>query len=198
MANSLNVADYFVDFPDSPFTGAIVDAPLVNKAGWVGRYFSDVFRASARCLQVDAEIPALLTGLTLVDYLAGFHAGRESQPSDYKDFIHEYFPDSYDPFILQIYSDLRCGLVHNLVVVNPWRRSHGRFLLVTDVPNHLAVEDDHVVWSIATFLLHINFAWPKFGHHLIMGAPDNAAACQRFHDRFNRLAGTGAMMQRVP
>jgi hypothetical protein len=146
---------------------------------------------------VDAEIPGLIAALAAVDYLAGFHAGRESRSSDYKLFMERYFPAAYGPFLERIYSDLRCGLVHNLVAINPWRNSAGSFLLTTDVPNHLGVEGDRVVWSIRTFLVDIYRAWIMYSHHLIMG-PNNDEAVERFHARFNRLAGVGALMERVP
>jgi replicative superfamily II helicase len=42
------------------------------------------------------------------------------------------------PFLEQIYTDLRCGLLHNLVTVNPWRPSRRTFLMVTE-PRHKTV-----------------------------------------------------------
>jgi len=190
--------DYFVSFESSYYEGPLIDAPLVHKAYKAGNYLATVLKACRRCLTVDAEIPAVIAALAAVDYMAGFHAGRESKRPDYVDFMARYFSDAYGPFLERIYSDLRCGLVHNLVAVNPWRPSLGSFLLVTDVPNHLAVEGDRVVWSIRTFLEHVYRAWVMYSHHLIMGAPANAQAVKHFHARFNRLAGMGALMEKVP
>jgi hypothetical protein len=192
------IEDYALAFPDSYYEGPWVDAPLIHKVSRVGSYLAEVLKSCRRCLNVDGEIPAVIGCLAAVDYIAGFWAGRESQRSDYMDFMRQYFPIEYAPLLEQIYVDLRCGLVHNLVPLNPWRTSKGSFLLVTNVPNHLAIEGDRVVWSIATFVEHTRRSWIRYQHRVVMAVPPDLEAVARFHARFDRLAGCGAFMERVP
>lgn len=194
--DEFKVEDYLVDFPDTYYEGPWIDAPIVVKQYKVGQYLGSVLKTTSRCLQVDADIPALIGALAAVDYMAGFHAGRETKRIDYVTFMNEYFPARYGPFIDRIYSDLRCGLVHNLVAVNPWRPSSGSFLLVSDSSNHLAVEGERVVWSIRAFVEHAYQAWVAYCHALIM--KHDAQMVGRFNSRFDRLAGCGAFMEKVP
>ena len=191
-----NPEDFYVQFDPIHYEGALVDAPLPLKIYKVNSYLGEVLKSCRRCLTVDAEIPAVITTLAAVDYLAGFFSGQESTGADYKAFMAAYFPPAYAPFLDRIYVDLRCGLVHNLVAINPWRSSAGSFLLVTDVPNHLAVEGDRVVWSIRTFIEHTYVAWLTYLKH-VMSAPPDPAAVACFHKRFDKLAGTGALMEKV-
>jgi len=191
-----NPEDFFVQFDPIHYEGPLVDAPLPLKIYKVDSYVAEVLKSCRRCLTIDAEIPAVITTLAAVDYLAGFFSGHESTRGDYEAFMATYFPPEYTPFLDRIYVDLRCGLVHNLVAINPWRSSAASFLLVTDVPNHLAVEGDRVVWSIRTFVEHTYTAWLTYSKHL-MSAPQDVAAVSRFHNRFDKLAGTGALMEKA-
>jgi len=190
------VEDYLVSFPDTWFAGALVDAPIHVKAFWVQQYVFEILKAARRCLMVDAEIPSVITGLATVDYIAGFNAGHESRGTDYVGFVREYFPNTYEPFVDAIYSDLRCGLMHNLVTKNPWRQAQRSFLLVTSASNHLAVESNSVVWSVATFLEHIGRAWAMYAHAVIMNPDASLDRARKFTARFDRLAGTGAFLRR--
>jgi hypothetical protein len=183
-------------FTDSYYEGPIADAPLVHKIRPVTQYVFEVLAECRRSLAAGAEIPAALTSLAVVDYLAGFYAGRETQRSDYEDFLWRFFPE-YRPFTGRIYQDLRCGLLHNLVTVNPWRGDGQETVLLTkDSADHLNVTDGKLVWSIRTFIEHIGRALLIYQHHLIMNT-ENAESVRRFHARFNRLGGAGASMEKL-
>jgi hypothetical protein len=197
MLKPFRLEDYLVDFPDSYYEGPVADAPLVHKVCWVCQYTFEALKSARRSLIADAEIPAIIASLAIVDYLAGFHAGRVTKSDDYKAFLREYFPDAYAPFIDRIYSDLRCGLLHNLVAVNPWQPVAGaHFHLIPEAPDHLATRDGMIAWSSMTFLGHIGEALVRFQHHLIMDTPANAAAIARFHKRFDCLGGAAALMRK--
>ena len=195
--DDFNVEDYYVAFEDTYYEGPWVAAPRVLKVFKVGQYLAEVLKSARRCLQVDAEIPALVATLAAVDYAAGFHAGRESRHTDYVRYIKDFLPASYGPLAERIYTDLRCGLVHNLVAINPWRPAESPlFLLVPDSPKHLSIEDDRIVWSTRTFIEHVYQAWIIFSHALIM-QPD-VHSIDRFNARFDRLDGAGALMAKLP
>jgi len=190
---------YIFEFPDVPqYEGLLVEMPLIHKVEKIRVYVTEVLKQSARCLGIDAEIPALITGLAIIDYLAGFYAGRQSKKEDYIEFMHQYFPSTYRPFLEYIYHNLRCGMLHNLVAMNPWKDANISFLIASNHSNHLMPESDKTIFSVKTFLEDIRRSWWKFAHTLIMKGDLNPELVTKFHRRFNKLQGIGAFMVNTP
>jgi hypothetical protein len=194
-----NDQDYLFDFPDVPaYEGPLSQAPFMHKVNWVWRYiFDDLLEEAHRAVNAGSELAGLIIALAIVDYLAGYRIGRQSTGDDYIAFIRDYFPHQYDPFARHIYIQIRNGLMHNLVALNPWRSSGPIFLIH---PNHTAhlhhIEDDRTAFSILTFLEDIRRAWVKFAHELVVDA--NPELVSNFIRRFDRLDGRGAFMHRIP
>jgi hypothetical protein len=69
--------------------------------------FLDIKRSSAG----QSKMGAFILASCFIEYMAGFIAGRETTNKDYKQFVKDYLPSTYDPE--KLYSDLRCKLVHN-------------------------------------------------------------------------------------
>lgn len=193
-----NPSDYVFAFPESSFPGGpLVEMPLIHKVNKVREYLAEVLGGSGRCITIGAEIPATLAGLAVVDYLAGFYAGKQSQSTDYIAFMDRYFPDRYRPHLRAVYTNLRCGLMHNLVAANPWQGQHPPFLLVGNCEPHMAIEGDRIVYCVLQFLEDVRRAWIKYAHDLILRSDDNPLLVKHFERRFNKLCGIGAFMVKV-
>ena len=157
-----------------------------------------VLADSVRCAHAEAEIQATLAGLAIIDYIAGFYVGRQSRARDYIAFMRRYFPPRYAPHLDGVYANLRCGLMHNLVAVNPWQAGHPHFLVVGDCEPHMVVEGDRVVFCVSRFLEDVRRAWIKYSFDLIVRGDANPELAKHFDRRFNKLSGIGAFMVRVP
>ncbi len=190
-------ARYEFSFPAVRYEGLLAAAPVPFKVWKVAQFLSTVLREATSCLAAGAELPPLLTGLAAVDYIAGFYVGRQTTRKDYIAFVERFLPGRYQPHLDAIYRDLRCGLMHNLVVGSPWKPEGAAFLIVRDRADHLAVVDDRTVFSVLTFLEDVRRAWWKYAYHIVM-LPDAEPLLQtRFAGRFNRLGGTKAIMVQV-
>ncbi|MGD0575620.1 MAG: hypothetical protein ABSB61_09715 [Anaerolineales bacterium] len=170
----------------------------MHKLNWVWRYiFDTVIPETQRAVNAGSEIAGLILALAVVDYLAGYWVGRESTGADYIALIRRYFPPQYEPFAESIYVQLRNGLMHNLVGINPWRAPGPSFLIHPNHPSHLqAVEHDQIAFSVLTFLEDIRRAWIMFAHDLVTQPEPDAVS--NFIQRFDRLDGRGAIMVKVP
>lgn len=69
--------------------------------------FLDIKRAS----NGKSKMGAFILASCFIEYMAGFVVGRETKGEDYKQFVKDYLPNTYDPE--KLYADLRCKLVHN-------------------------------------------------------------------------------------
>ena len=116
-----NPDDYLVSFEDIHFSGYVVDAPLAMKVGWIMRYlYDDIFPDAIKAIVNGGALSGLLLGFSILEYLAGYYAGRSSKSKDFTVFMDVYFPEQYRPYQDDIYTHLRNGLVHNLSIMNPW------------------------------------------------------------------------------
>lgn len=194
-----NPNNYAVSFPDSHWSGGhIVTMPLVHKANTVRIHLELVLEEAKLAVTSGAELPALMTGLAAVDYLVGFTVGRSTTRQDYLRYIKSYFPTVYEPISAWIYDHLRCGLLHNLVAMNPWRSEipNRPFRLTAEPTLHLETDSDgKLVFVIPAFLEDINKSWVRYRHELLPPV-SKAELVEKFHQRFNRLEGAGAFMTR--
>jgi len=69
--------------------------------------FLDIKRAS----NGKSKMGAFILASCFIEYMVGFVVGRETKGEDYKQFVKDYLPNTYDPE--KLYADLRCKLVHN-------------------------------------------------------------------------------------
>jgi hypothetical protein len=192
-----NPDDYLFDFPDvAAYEGELADMPLIHKIVKIRDHLMAVLHEAAACIPAQAELPPLITGLAAVDYLAGFHAGRRSTKEDYLQFLKDFFPSRYAVFAAWIYEDLRCGLMHNLVAMNPWTE-RGRPYSIAATADHLAEKAGVLHFSISTFLEDVRRAFWRYAHHLVMKSAADGPEVARFHARFNRLSGQGALMEKT-
>jgi hypothetical protein len=197
-----NVEDWFMDFPGpQPYTGPITGMPLPSKIHRVSDFLlGAIMQEAFRCVGMEAELGGLLLCLASVDYISGFFAGRKSRKQDFIDFMVLYFPPKYVPFLEAIYDQLRSGLMHNLVAMNPW-------LGVDNIPiriqskseTHLDRNSDgEVVFCVGIFLQDVKRAWVIYAHDVIMNGKERPELVSNFNRRFNKLDGKGAFMVKVP
>lgn len=188
----VDVESLVFEFPDESWAGGrLVDMPFVHKVMAVGRFLAGVLREAANALRAGAELPAVLTALACADYMAGFRCGQETRPEDYRAFMSEFFPPSYTPFVKAIYRDLRCGLMHNLTVVNSSAAATTPFRIVAGRSGHLEMMDGRCVFSVSALLEDTWRAWWRYAHTVVMTAAGRRAL---FEQRFNRLGGAAAFM----
>lgn len=196
-----NPDDYRFEFPDVPaYEGRLVDMPLEHKIEKVRHFLLDeIFEDAHKCINIHAELSALFLALASVDYLSGFFVGRQSTKLAYVSFMRRYFPQEYEPIIDTLYSQLRCGLMHNLVVTNPWKKTSTSFLIHPNSQDHLVEnQEGQIIFSVLVFIEDIRRSFWMFAHDLIMRKEANPDLVLNFDNRFNRLNGLGAFMTRVP
>lgn len=197
-----NPEDWLVDFPDpQPYTGLIVSMPLSGKVVKVTRYIlGEIEQEAYRCLNAQAELGALLLCLAAVDYMAGFYVGHKSKKREHIGFIKKYFPQKYRNFLEVIYDQLRSGLMHNMVAMNPWYGKRGiDFLIHPKSESHLEkTAKGKTIFSVGIFLEDVRRAWLMYAHDLLMKGGEMPEMVKKFNRRFNKLDGAGALMIRVP
>ncbi len=190
--------DYLFDFEDITFTGDIVNAPLEMKTGWIMRYLREVvFPDAIKAVVNGGELSGLLLGFSIVDYLAGYFVGNRSQAKDFIAFLSRYFPEQYKPNAKDIYDHLRCGLVHNLTLQNPWIPVRTPFVIEKQSEFHLQTKNNKVVFSIHHFIEDTRRAEIMYLYDLIMKPTENADLVKNFHKRFNKQDGAASMMAKT-
>lgn len=193
--------DYYFEFPDIPaYAGPPADMPLPHKIEKVRLFLlGEIFKEAHECIDIHAELSALILSLASVDYITGFFVGRESTKRDYIAFMRRYFPLEYKPLIDVIYSQLRSGLMHNLTILNPWKTVSQSFLIHPNSTNHLSQnQEGQTIFSVLFFIEDIRRAWWMYGYDLIMKPDTNRELVLNFNKRFDRLDGRGAFMVKVP
>ena len=196
-----NLEDYQLDFPDVVVNdGPVTATPVESKVFRVVQYLiTDILPQVNRCLNADAEIAGLILTLAAVDYMAGYYVGRQSTSADFKAFVEQYFPMEYRPFKDPLYDQIRSGLMHNLVILNPWRDQGVQFKVHPNSPDHLIEDSDgNLVFSVAYFLEDTKRALVMYQYDLIMKRDLFPDLVRNFHKRFNRLDGRAALMTKVP
>ena len=196
-----NPEDYLFTFGTiGPYTGNLVNMPLELKMNRVRIYILEgILPQAARCLTVEAELAALILLLAVVDYLAGFLAGRKSNRSDFIAFMTSYFPSKYHSLLESIYDQLRSGLMHNLVAANPYKKRQTVYTITHLSSNHLELDDQgKLIFSVKTFLEDVRRSWWMYAHELVEVASEDSDIVKHFNRRFNKLDGIGAFMEQVP
>jgi len=197
-----NFKDYEVDFPDIviPPNTPTVDVPLPRKIGIIvesllGNILPDAQKATLN----GYALAGLFVALAAIDYLAGYFVGRETKGNDYKDFMRRYFPEKYHPYLNAIYRQIRCGLMHNLVPIDPWKRNNQiNFLIQGRSLLHLVELDGKISFSIPIFIEDTRRAFIVYQHGLIMHPDENQELITNFEKRFNRLGGKASAMKLIP
>ena len=193
--------DYLLDFPDVVVReGPVTATPIHHKVNAVAEFLLvNILPEARRCLNANAEIAPLLLTIAAVDYMAGYYAGRQSKSTDFKEFVVRYFPFQYRKLIDPLYDQIRSGLVHNLVIANPWKGQGIPFKIHPSSIDHLSIDlDGNTIFSVSYFLEDTRRAWIMYQYDLIMKGHELPQLVKNFHRRFNRLDGTGALMVRVP
>jgi hypothetical protein len=196
-----NPNDYLFSFPDEPaFFGLIVNASLIHKLDKLIKYISTIYREILACYSKKAALAIILLDLAEVDYLTGYFVGHKTSGKDYKDFLgSKYFPQEYKPFIEDIYNQLRCGLLHNLVLLNPWHGKGIEFKITIALDTHLQNDKEGVtIFNPMTFATDINRAFIMYAYDLIHRTNEHPELVKNFERRFNRLGGLGAFMESTP
>jgi len=196
-----NFDDYLLDFPDIVVQeGPVTATPIEYKVKKVAEFIIvEILPEARRCLDANAELAPLLLTIAAVDYMAGYYAGHQSKSTDFKEFVRRYFPMQYRTVIDPLYDQIRSGLIHNLVVSNPWRPQGIPFKIHPSSSDHLSKDlDGNTIFSVLYFLEDTRRAWCMYQHDLIMKGQDFPELVASFHRRFNKLDGSGALMVRVP
>jgi hypothetical protein len=195
-----NPNDYKFTFPDEPaIEGNIVNFPIIQKVEKIRVFLLKTILVEAHnCLRVKSEIAALLLAIASVEYLAGYYAGEQSRKDDFISFLKDNFPDQYSSYYEAIYDQLRCGLVHNLNILNPWNKNGIDFLVHSNSPDHLKVNNEgKLIFSVSFFLEDIRRAFWMYVYDLVEKREENQDLIKKFEKRFNRLDGRGALMLKV-
>jgi hypothetical protein len=193
--------DYLFDFADVPaYEGELVAMPIHHKMEKLRKYLvHDVLSDMERAQAADAPLSAVLLGLASIDYLAGYYAGKQSKKPEYVDFMRRYFPSAHQPYLEAFYDQLRSGLMHNLVAMNPWKPNEISFTIHRHSDNHLAVgADGKIDFSVGHLRVDIFRAWRMWAFDLIMKPDKNEQEVRNFHRRFNKYDGVGAYMEETP
>ena len=195
-----NVEDYFVDFEElPPFTGPITALPIEYKVHQINTYIlGNIGGEIQNCVSSKSEIACMLLCLASIDYLAGYYFGKETIGNDFVNFMNTYFPDKYQPYLKDIYIQLRCGIMHNLSLINPWRDGTRSFRIHLKLTPHLIEEPDgdgfnRVNISLPIFWEDIKRSLVMYGHDVIMNNSDYPDIRSNFENRFNQLGGRGSM-----
>jgi hypothetical protein len=196
-----NLNDYILKFdPITTVDGPLVEKPILYKVGKVLKFVMvEIVPEIKRAINADAELAGIVLSLALVDYMAGYYAGRQSTGKDYIEFMDQFFPKEYKDFNASIYADLRSGLMHNLAAKNPWRPSAKPFRIHGNLAPHLSLTDEgRVMFSVPIFLEDARRAWIMYCYDLIMKKNPDSDDVERFSKRFDRLDSLGAYMERIP
>lgn len=190
-----NPDNYLVDFEDIHYSGPIVDAPLAMKTGLIMRYLhDDIFPQAIKAVLNGCDVAGLILGFSIVDYLSGYFSGKNSQAKDFISFLNRYFPEQYKPYSENIYHHLRSGLVHNLVLQNPWVQADIPFTIDVQSEFHLQIKDNKAMFSIFHFVEDTRRAEIMYFYDLIMKPHENEDLIKNFHKRFNKQDGAASMM----
>lgn len=198
-----NHEDYLVEFPDSPYEGPISGMPIYNKVNMVSQFvLVDILQEVKRCINCGSELASIILCLVLVDYLAGYYSGHQSKKTDFTGFMNKYFPEKYLPYNEKIFEQLRCGLVHNLAAINPWKGQGKAFRIHSHMEKHLEEDfneegDCQINFSVKIFFEDIGRAWVMYSHDIIMKSDEQSNLTKNFHKRFNKLDGKGALMVNI-
>jgi hypothetical protein len=196
---SWNPNDYQFDFPPVTSEGKLTDLPIHRKIYHVYNYIVELITEIRMCICINAELSGLFLCLASVDYLAGFYKGCKTNSDDYKEIIQQYFPQEYHQYKEAIYSQLRCGLMHNLVAVDPWGKKSISFIIHPYSKDHLTkTPEGKLIFSVHHFMIDICRAWNMYAHNLIMKPEKHKELLKKFHTRFNKLEGMGAFMNKDP
>ncbi len=137
--------------------------------------------------------------LAIIDYLAGYYVGRETNSHDYKLFMQTYFPYCYRPFLDIIYSQIRCGLMHNLVAFSPWKSDNQMSFVIQDKSQlHLVEIEEKMSFSIPIFVEDTRRSFIIYQHDLIMNSTKEPRLAENFDKRFKRINGKASAMVIVP
>ncbi|MDP1548385.1 MAG: hypothetical protein Q8L87_20420 [Anaerolineales bacterium] len=190
--------DYFVDFETFYFEGKRVQAPIIRKIGWIIENLNTVIYPDAiRAIVNGGELSGLLLGFSVVEYLAGYYFGRNSNSKDVKNFMSRYFPGQYKPFTEDIISQLRNGLVHNLSISNPWVPHKYIFTIEKRSDSHLQEVDGKIIFSIYHYLEDGRRAMVMYFYDMVMKSEENQDLIDNFEKRFNKKDGSASMIMKT-
>ncbi len=195
-----NPEAYNVSFPDVPkYEGPLEGMPFLHKVSRIQHYvLNEIISEIIRAISAKAELSGLVLSLALIDYIAGYYAGKETGGKDYLAFMNSYFPEAYEAYSQSIYRDLRNGLLHNLAATNPWHPERS-FFIHRNLAQHLVpVESGRVLFSVPIFVEDIRRAWIMYRYDLIMSQPTRPNLKPNFEKRFKQVGGLGAYMERIP
>ncbi len=197
-----NPDDFKLDFPTfvTPPNTQLKDLPFIHKVHYLFEYVLERLIPEALiAILHGASLGGLFIALATIDYLAGFFVGKETKPNDYQSFMYRYFPDIYLPYLKTIYSQIRCGLMHNLVAISPWKGSNQiRFSIQERSLLHLVEFDGKLSFSIPVFIEDTRRAFIEYQYDLIMKPRENKDLVDNFNKRFNKVNGRAAVMVYVP
>jgi len=190
-----NQDDYLVSFKDFEYSGPITEAPIIFKAIKVFEFlFKDIFPDAFRALNCGAELSALLLCFSTIEYLAGYYCGSEYSRGNFLSYLKAFYPNIYQDLCLEIYEQLRCGLVHNLNLKNPWKISNINFKIKENSEFHLQHDGNDVIFSIFHLIEDTRRSALKFFHQIVMYPEKNKEIIDNFNFRFNKQDGISSFM----
>jgi len=192
-----NPDNYEFDFEPVYYEGEMIHAPLIFKADKVFKYLiTIVFPDAEKAFRGGGEISCLLMTFSIVEYITGYHSGKQSSEKTFLSFIASYYPNEYQCISKTLYR-MRSSLVHNLVYLNPWNPTGEDLLLEENSINHLKVIEGKRIFSITYFLEDTRRATIIYFHDLIMKTKDYPDLVTNFETRFNKKGGASAVMEKT-
>ena len=188
---------YFANFEPITYSGLLVNAPIELKVFKVLKYLNDtVIPDAMKAILNGAELSGLLLVFSIVDYLAEFYSGKSTKSKDIVRFMEKYFPSVYQPYLNDIYQHIRCGLVHNLSLLNPWYKNSCSFKLIRKSKYHLQFKDGFIIFSMVTFVIDTSRAIAMYLHDVISEGKDSLIR-ENFEKRFNRKDAASAFIEKT-
>lgn len=188
--------DYLIEFPEENSQVPQDILERRKKAFDISKYLlTDILATYERANRAGYELGALFVTLAAVDYLAGYYCGYKTGGKNYKNFMTDFYPEKYRPYLDAIYEQLRNGLLHNLVSVFPWKGSDQiDFIIVSESLIHLEEINGKVSFSIPVFIEDTRRAFLKYRYKLLMKPEENKELVVNFEKRLKKLGPRGAIM----
>ena len=190
-----NPDEYLVSFDDIRYTGPIIEAPLIFKANKVFEFLhKDIFPDAFRALRCKADLSSLLLCFSIIEYLAGYYCGSQNSRKNFISYLESFYPSIYYDLSVEIYEQLRCGLVHNLNMKNPWKTSDIKFKIEDKSEFHLKHDGDDVIFSIYHLIEDTRRSAIEFFYRIVMYPEENKEIVENFIFRFNQQDGVSSFM----
>ena len=194
--------DFFIEYLEDAKSTQVSQEVLERrrKVYDISNYFlKDILLTYERANRQGYGLGALFVTLAAVDYLAGFYCGKETKRQDYINFMMDFYPEKYHPYLNAIYRQIRSGLLHNLVSVSPWGGDDQiDFNIFGESHLHLEEVNGKISFSIPVIIEDTRRAFLAYRYKLLMKPEENRVLVKHFEERLKPLENRGAILKSQP